>query len=389
MQATLPSRDELDQLIKDASPPCVTISISTHPTGRETRQDPIRLKNHLREAVQRLESMGYSEVEVDNLLQPATKLPDSETAPFWRNGSESLVLLLAGGVARCYKIPVDAPEVTQVGDHFFVSPLVRYLQGDGTFFVIAVSQNDVRLLSGTKHSVWEVELETLPKNLQDALNIDEYQSSLQFHSHTTPQNANGEAVFHGHGGGEGEDQKQELLQYFHRLDKALTPFLSTTGAPLVFAGVEYLFPIFQKACKYKALQPNAVTGSPEGFSDKQLHEAAWKVVEPVHMAKRDDALQRFGLAASREKASDDINTILPATQEGRVDTLLLASDFADRHADSKPLSVNANRFGKTAINRIAAHDLAAANTLQTDGAVFVLDAKAMPTDSSIAAIFRY
>lgn len=384
MQATLPNRDELEQLIADPPAPCVSISIPTHPTGRETRQDPIRLKNHLREAGQRLESMGCDQSQVEKLLEPAAALPSSETAPFWRNGSESLLLLLADGICRCYKLPVESPEVTQVGDQFFVSPLVRYLQGDGSFFVIAVSQNSVRLLSGTKHSVSEVELGTLPTDLQDALNIDEYQSSLQFHSHSSAQKSSGEAIFHGHGGGEGEDHKQELLQFFHRLDQALTPFLSTTDAPLVFAGVEYLFPIFQKACKYKHLQPTAVTGSPDGLSDEELQQAAWKVAEPAYLAKRDDALERYGFAASRDMASDDVNAILTATKAGRVSTLFLASDFATRHSNSKPLS-----SGKTSVGVSAAHDLAAAKTLQMGGSVFVLEAANMPTESSIAAIFRF
>lgn len=389
MQATLPSRNELEQLISDPPTPCVSISIPTHPTGRETRQDPIRLKNHLREAVQRLGSMGCSEQEVESLLEPASKLPDSVAAPFWRNGSESLLLLLAEGFSRCYKLPIDGPEVTQVGDHFFLSPLVRYLQGDGAMYIVAVSQKNVRLLSGTKHGVSELELEALPEDLRDALNIDEYQSTLQFHSHADSPNANGEAIFHGHGGGEGEDQKQELLEYFHRLDNALAPLLNASGAPLVFAGVDYLFPIFQKACKYKQLQPEAVTGSPDGMSDQQLHKAAWAIAEPAYQSKLDDALERFGFASSRDKATDDIDDILPATQEGRVETLLLSTDFVERHGKSEPVRLDAKQFGKPSIGMVEAHDLAAAQTLQTDGNVFVLDTGTMPTDSSIAAIFRY
>ncbi len=48
------SRSDLDELVAMDARPAVSIYLSTHLAGREIRQDPIRLKNLLSAAAERL-----------------------------------------------------------------------------------------------------------------------------------------------------------------------------------------------------------------------------------------------------------------------------------------------------------------------------------------------
>ena len=54
------------------------------------------------------------------------------------------------------------------GDRFHLKPLLPLLTGDGRFYVLAVSQNAVRLLQGTRHSIHEIRPELMPKSFADA-----------------------------------------------------------------------------------------------------------------------------------------------------------------------------------------------------------------------------
>jgi len=53
---------------------CVSLYMPTHRAGRETEQDPIRYKNLLREAEERLMANGLRSPEVQEMLkEPSTR----------------------------------------------------------------------------------------------------------------------------------------------------------------------------------------------------------------------------------------------------------------------------------------------------------------------------
>jgi hypothetical protein len=377
VELTTLNRQQIQQLIEGPQGPAVSLYMPTHRTGRETRQDPIRLKNLLKQADSQLETLGYGPSIRHDVLAAAESLPDDVAADFWRNGNDGLALLLSREGAKCFKLPMEVPEVAVASDQFILTPLLRYLQGDGHFFVLAVSQNDVRLMAGDKHDLHEIDLESLPSDLVDALNIDEYQSSLQFHSHTPGVTTNGDAIFHGHGGGEGEDRKKEILQFFHRIDAPLTKFLENERAPLVFAGVDYLFPIFQQACSYRNLVSEPVTGNPEGQSSDQLHDPAWKLVEPLFSKQLSERLEQYAVAASRDLGSDDLDEIATAARQAQVATLLVAE------------SAHAGRTAQQSNEQVTQIAAICTDVLRGGGEVYVCDDPQMPNDATLAAIYRY
>ena len=53
---------------------CVSILMPTHRAGQETQQDPIRLKNLVREVEERLKAKGLRSPEIAGLLEPAQLL---------------------------------------------------------------------------------------------------------------------------------------------------------------------------------------------------------------------------------------------------------------------------------------------------------------------------
>ena len=89
------NRKELKGLVENPKGPCVSIFIPTHFKGPETQQDPIRLKNLLREAEQRLVELEIRPVEARELLAPAAALLDD--ADFWQHQSNGLALFMAEG----------------------------------------------------------------------------------------------------------------------------------------------------------------------------------------------------------------------------------------------------------------------------------------------------
>jgi hypothetical protein len=88
---------------------------------------------------------------VEELLQPARRLLDDSS--FWQYQAEGLAVFLAAGTLRTFRVPVPFAELVVVAPGFHVKPLLALLTGDGLFYVLALSQNQVRLLVGTRDHI--------------------------------------------------------------------------------------------------------------------------------------------------------------------------------------------------------------------------------------------
>jgi hypothetical protein len=161
-----------------------------------------------------------------------------------------------------------------VDERFHIKPLLPLLSGDGHFYVLALSQNEIRLLQGSRDSVAVVDLVDVPESLADALRWDDPERQLQWHTGTGARADGRAAIFHGHGVGT-DNTKTNILRYFQKVDDGICRILAEDPAPLVLAGVDYLLPIYRSASDYPNLVEGAVTGSPEELSAANLHQAAW------------------------------------------------------------------------------------------------------------------
>lgn len=381
---TLLTRAELNQLLEPRTRPCVSLYLPTHRLGPEIQQDPIRLKNLLREAERRLSSLEVRSSEVAELLRPAWRLQSDGL--FWRHQQDGLAIFLSPGTEAHYRLPLRFEELVVVADRFHVKPLLSFLSGDGRFFVLALSQNQVRLLEGSRYSVSEVNLEEMPTDLKEALGTEAREKQLQFHTRAPGAAGGRAAMFHGHGPG-GEESKERLLQYFRSIDSALERYLRDERAPLVLAGVEYYFPIYRQANSYPHLVEGVVAGNPEAQTIDDLHQRALGLVASRFESDLAEAAARYRALAGTGRTSNRLVETVSAALEGRVDVLFVAvgvqvwgsvdgSSGIVRHEVPEPSDFDLL-------------DLAAVRALLQGGTVYAVRPEAMPDESPLAAILRY
>ncbi|MCD6353834.1 MAG: hypothetical protein J7M06_06465, partial [Proteobacteria bacterium] len=285
------SKNELKTLMQKQKGLCVSIFMPTHRAGAETQQNPIRLRNLLREAEDRLIAGGLRAQEVEELLTPAHAILGNGF--FWRRQSEGLAMFLSSEVFRHYRLPLGLKELLVVTDRFHIKPLLPTLSGDGQFYVLALSQNEVRLLQGTRQSMREVDLEGVPENLADALQSDVFGKQLRSHTGASVGGGDRSAIFHGQGAGSEVPKKDNILRYFHQINNGLYELLKDKQEPLVLAGVDYLFPIYREANSYSHLLDEGITGNPEGLSAEKLHRQAWAIVQPYFQKAQEDAVALY------------------------------------------------------------------------------------------------
>jgi hypothetical protein len=374
------SKDELRLLIERGKAPCLSIYMPTYRAGAEVQQNPIRLKNLLKEAEDRLVTGGRRPAEVEKLLEPFQALVKNN--PFWRQQSSGLALFLCPDFFRHYRLPVDFQPSVVLAERFHIKPLLPLFNTEGRFYMLVLSQKDVRLLECSRYSVKETRPEGVPRNIDEVLKYDVYEKQLRIRpgmSGGTGQKGSSAWTDYG---------KDNILRYLQQVEKGLKPSLKEERAPLVFAGVDYIFAMYREVNSYPHLLENAINGNPDQMDADDLHALAWPLVEPWFRKEQEEAGIRYQQSIGTGLASNNLEEIVPAAHHGRVGYLFVEVGQEkwgtfDPQAGRAVLHAGAKTGDEDLI------DFAAIQTLGAGGKVYAVNRERMPDREPVAALFRY
>ena len=385
------STDELKALIETSQTPCISLYMPMQKAGPEVRQNPIRFKNLVREAEERLNEMRLND---EGTIEWFKQVHQLDTGEFWENQDRGLVIFISPETFRYYSLPYEFQELVAVNHHFHIKPLLPLINNDGQFYILALSQNNVKFFEATRYSITEVELENIPKSLDEALNIDETAKEGQNRIATSKGSTGNSFVqpgsFHGQGSPDRDKHQEQILQFFHMVDAGLHEKLRNKKAPLVLAGVEYLFPIYREANTYQHLVEEGITGNPENAKPEELHQQILPIVEPFIQQSQDAAIAQYQeLAGSGTgKASNDLKDVVSSAYFQRVDALFVpVGQQKWGHFDPETMSVDLHAEPEPDDEDLL--NFAALHTIVNGGTVYAVDPEKVPDEATVAAIYRY
>ena len=364
---------------------CVSLFMPTHRTGRETKQDLIRFKNLLREVEERLLAKGLRSPDVREMLKPAQHLLQEPF--FWRHQSDGLALFFSLDTFRSYRLPLPFEELVVVSNRFHAKPLLPFFTNEGRFYILALSQNQVRLLEGTRHTVDEVDMESMLPSLAEALPYERFDKQLQIHTGTSSASTGDSAAMF-HGQDPSDEDKGRILRWFHKIDDELPNVLIGGQSPIVLAGVEYLFPLYKEANSYPHLVEEGIPGNPEELRPEELHAQAWPLVQPTFMKAQEKAVARYNQLAGTGQTTTNVQEVVLAAHHGRVDVLFVA--------------IGVQVWGRFDPNTNTVHmgqdlepgdedllDLVVIQSMLHGGTVYAVEPEQVPDRAPLAAVFRY
>ncbi len=382
------SKHELGTLLQAQGNVCISLFAPTHPTGLETRQDPIRLRNLLRDTEAQLLARRLRFPDVKRLLEPAYAL--LEDSYFWRHQSDGLAMFLDPELLRYYHLPLQFEELVVIAPHFHFRPLLPLVGTDHRFYILALTQNTARLFAGTGHGLDEVAFKSVFANLNEALHYDAPERHLSSRTAgAVPAGGGRPAVMFYSSGGNADDVKERLAQYFHQVDDDLHHQLGDERAPIILAGVDYVLPIYRGASKLSHLVDEVIAGSPQEMSAKELHRQAWAALRPHFQKRQAEAVAQYRQLAGSQRASHNLQAIVRAAYQGRVSALFVATippiwGVFDPEAD-----VVYQRRGQPRANDEDLLNVAATHALLNSGDAYALAPGDMPDEAQVAAVFRY
>jgi hypothetical protein len=375
---------DLQTLIDTQSSSCLSLYMPVHSHGRDAEQDPIRFRNLLREAEARLLAGGLRTPAVRSILAPAEAL--LQDSLFWSRGGVGLALFSAEGFFRTYRLALQFPELLTVASRFHVKPVMSTLATDGRYYILALSQKEVRLLEASRHTVDVIDTERTLPALAEALQYERYER--QSGVHTTTSMGPGQSQTSYHASDITAGAKERIVRWFRKIDAELAALRKGQEYPLVLAGVEYLFPLYREANTYARLVEGGVPGNPEELSAEELHAGAWPLVEPLFDAGREAAVHRYARLAGTGRTTADPAEAVVAAGHGRMDTLFVALD-AQVWGRYDPATDSVNLHDDRAPSDGDLLDQAALLTLENSGTVYAVPSEQIPGGGVLAAVFRY
>ncbi len=379
--------EHLRGIAEQTTIPGISIYLPTYRADQATQQAPIIFKNLLRNAEKQLLESGMGPREISAILQPTQVLLGDPY--FWKHQYDGLAVFIAPDDFHSFRLPFHVNELLIIAQSYYVKPLLPLFTNNGHYYILAISQNEVRLFEGTRHSVGQIDLpEETPLSLDEALKIDEPEKQLQVHGGSS-QGGNQVGMFHGQGSGN-EEQEIRIEHYLNLVDTSLKAILGAQEIPLILAGVDYLLPIYRKVSNYANIMPEGITGSPDHLRPKELQEQAWPIVDAYFRQETERVIEQYQQLAGTGKATDNVEEIVAAAFHGRVDKLVLSIEnqlWGTFNFDTREVILDLE--GQSKQNNLALLDFAAMKTLQNGGAVYALPQDEMPSKSPVAAVLRY
>ncbi len=383
------SKADLIALIDAASAPGVSLYLPTHTFGRETRQNPIILKNLLAQAREKLAALDLSADRIDTILAPAAEL--LEDFDFWQHQEQGLALFLSDDGMQEFQLPVTVDELAVVGPGYHIVPLLPLQEQDAEFVILAMTADETRAFKATRFSITSMQVADMPASVEALDEIPDYEGSLQSGGYGRP-NTGGKNMpkTQVYGDSPEEWRKGRLVEFARRTAAALAAHLARQPVGLVIIADAEIGGQLMKADALKSLIVGSVEANPASMDEAGLHMSALAVMQPIHDTAKAKQLEVLESLAGRKDATvcTDPADLLSAAYHGRVDQLFLAEGGAIAGRFDDETATAELTEGPEADTRDLPN-LAACLTLQNGGSVRILAQGVLPEDDAMVAILRY
>ncbi len=378
---------DLAELATMHQPPCLSLYQPTHRHHPDNQQDPIRFRNLVEEMRASL-SQKYPAGETASLLEPFDALGRDHA--FWNHAMDGLAVFGGPSFFRVFRVQRPVVELVVVADTFHTKPLRRLLQSTDRYQILGLSLAKIRLFEGNRDALDEIDLAPgVPRTITEALGDELTEPHLAGTSYGGPGGAGPGAVsYHGHGGRKDESEI-DAERFFRAVDRAVLEHHSRpSGLPLMVAALTKNHHLFLEISRNPFLMAEGPLINPDAIPIEELRRVAWAVVEPQYLARLAARSEEFTLARSRGLGSSDLREVAEAAAAGRVATVLIESG---RQIPGR-LDGSTGRIEPADLNHPHVDDLLddmAELVERMGGEVLVIPAERMPSDTGLAATFRY
>jgi hypothetical protein len=366
----VPSEADIRALAAHRGEASVSIYLPTTPLSQQAAADRVEFGNLVKEALRQLRASGADKRQVAALEEQLEDLITDDE--FWRFQARSLAVFATPENVRTFRVASELSKGLEVSDRFHLKPLLRVVSFCQSAYVLALSENAVRVIEVSADLPAEtVAIRGMPKDAASAAG----KASIKDRSPSGRLQGD-------------EGQNVRLRQFARKVDAALRDLLAGSGVPLVLAAAPPISLLYPSVNSYTHLAAKTIEGNPETLSDADLAEGARAVLDELHAEEVRAWVALFDQRENQGRATTDVAQIARAATFGAVDSLLVDIDQSlpgtiDEATGVVTLADAAGAGSYGVIDEIARR------VLDARGHVIGVRKGDVPRGAALAAILRY
>lgn len=388
--------------------PCLSLYLPTHRNVPGNTVDRPAFC-HLVEAVNESLALAHPRSVIEDWLRPLHRLADDPF--FWEHVGDGLGVLASGGRAHIFLLPRPVAPLAVVAPRFHTLPLIRLVAAIERFNVLALTSREARVYEGLSSGADATpqRLEVLPLGdggqaaeliPRAAVITPEIIQPHRVQLGMGPTGKSDTRSVHGGFRSKQDDIDTDTEIFFRHVDELVHETVSRqTELPLVLVALPELAAVFRGLSKNRMLLEDFVPHDPHLLSADDLAARVMPIFDAARRRRIAHAVRLFKQARDRELAAGDLAEVARAAVSGKVATLLLEQErFETGQLDRTTGAIEFNgahpgdlsQTGDTpAVQHEDLYGAVAEEVLLHGGGILSLDRNAMPTESGIAAIYRY
>jgi hypothetical protein len=309
LHVDIPTLAEFRALAETRADVCLSLYLPTSPLPQEAAAARIAFRNLSETALAQAVNAAASRAGELALRDTFASLEDYDE--FWRYQARSLAVLATPDTVRTFRLANRLNASFEVADRFFLKPLLRAITFPHEAFVLALSENSVRLVEVVADLPADsVAVANLPASAADALGRSINERSPRGRLQGS------------------EGQKVLLTQYARQVDSALRPVLVGREAPVLLAAVQPLASIFRAITNIPTLASETIQTSPDRLTDAELGAAARPILDGLYARDLQLLRDRFEQRRAQGRATRDVAEAARAATFGAIETLLVDIDVS-------------------------------------------------------------
>lgn len=285
------------------SRPSVTITLPTYRTAPDNQKDPIRLKNLVTEAVNRLES-EFGKRETADLVG---KLQEAADGVDHEHNQDGLILFASADYLGVFKVPYRLPERVAIDDNFLTRDIVFAMNRTPLYWVLMLSEKPTRLYLGRKAQLVEVR---------------EYGFPQEFNGPGA-----GVAVQSGIGANPSQERDRALAKFMGNVDEALHEAIKEGPYPVVLVGLAQNLSAFRGVSRNESYVAAQVEGGHDSLSAHDLGQLVWPTAKDALRERRQEIFGQVEQAVGQNKYASDLNGAWQAAHDGRVEVMVVRENL--------------------------------------------------------------
>jgi hypothetical protein len=343
--------------------PSVSILAPTHRTAPLNRQDPIKVKNLVRRAIDRLlgEFNRREVAAVVNHLQELARNVD------WEHTLDGLGLFASQVRSAAIMLPFRVKPRAVIDETFATRDLVYVFNRAPPYRVLVLSHK-ARL-----YDAWTTVL-------------DEHTAKPFPLVHRGPGGAS--KLPGGQGINRSAVRDDAMRAFFRSVDDAVDAVQKANALPLVVVGVERNLAFYREVTRRGASIIGMLAGNHEQSPPNTLGKLVWPVFDAGATLRRTEALVQLDKAVGAQRHSSGIDQVWRAAVGGRCRTLLVEKEFK-YPADLSPKGDRLLPYtGKGTASLDDAVDELIERVMDSGGEVFFYPTGDLAAHQRIAAVLR-